>query len=189
MRRRAYLTVVDAVFQRLAIWLAPIMCFTSEEVWQWRFPSETDSVHLQLFPDAPSEWRDDALEGHMHIVREFRSAVSEAIEPLRKADVIGKSLEAGITAPSNDALVKALTAMGISRQETYADPANPNDTLADLLIISECSLSAKADTIEVEDLKAKSGWTKCERSWKYFKGTGDVTPRDAAAVAAFDKGA
>ena len=183
------MTVVDIVFQRLAVWLAPIMCFTAEEVWQWRFPSETDSVHLQLFPDAPSEWRDDSLDTHMGAVREFRSAVSEAIEPLRKADVIGKSLEAGITAPSNDALVKALTALGISRQEVYADPADPNDTLADLLIISECSLSSKAETVEVVDLKAKSGWTKCERSWKYFKGEGEVTARDAAAVAAFDKGA
>jgi isoleucyl-tRNA synthetase len=188
LRRRAYLTVVDLVFRRLAVWLAPIMCFTSEEVWQWRFPSETDSVHLQLFPDAPSEWRNEALAGHIATLRAFRGDVSEAIEPLRKADVIGKSLEAGVTAPASEALVAALTALGISRQEDYADAANPNDTLADILIISECSLSASVDAIDVTDLKSKSGWRKCERSWKYFKAAGDedVTPRDAAAVAAYD---
>ncbi|MEP6342829.1 MAG: isoleucine--tRNA ligase [Maricaulaceae bacterium] len=187
-RRRACRTVMDAIFQRLTTWLAPIMCFTMEEVWQARFPSEDTSVHMELYRAAPKEWLNDSLATHMEAVRAFRSDVSEAIEPLRKADVIGKSLEAGITAPSNDALVKALTAMGISRQEVYADPANPNDTLADLLIISECSLSSKVDAIEVVDLKATAGWTKCERSWKYFQGEGDVTPRDAAAVAAFDAG-
>ena len=187
-RRRACRTVMDAIFQRLTTWLAPIMCFTMEEVWQARFPSEDKSVHMELYRAAPKEWLNDSLATHMEAVRAFRSDVSEAIEPLRKADVIGKSLEAGITAPTNEALTKALTALGVSRQEVYIDPANPNDTLADLLIISEVSLSTKVDAIEVIDLKAKEGWTKCERSWKYFQGEGDVTPRDAAAVVAFDAG-
>ena len=159
-----------------------------EEVWQARFPSDEASVHMELYRAAPKEWLNDGLADHMETVRQFRSDVSEAIEPLRKADVIGKSLEAGVTAPTHEALSKALTALGVSRQEVYIDPADPNDTLADLLIISEVSLSTKVDAIEVVDLKAKAGWTKCERSWKYFQGEGDVTPRDAAAIVAFDAG-
>ena len=188
LRRRAFMTVTDIVFKRLAVWLAPIMCFTVEEVWQWRFPSENGSVHLELFPEAPAEWKNESLAAHMEVIRTFRSDVSEAIEPLRKADVIGKSLEAGIIAPANDALAKALTALEVSRQETYKDPANPDDTLADLLIISDCSLSKNAEAIEVVDLKTKSGWNKCERSWKFFKGVGEITPRDAEALKAFDAG-
>jgi hypothetical protein len=30
-------------------------------------------------------------------------------------------------------------------------------------------------------------YKKCARSWKYFRGEGEITPRDAAAVAALDK--
>ena len=187
-RRRACRTVMDAIFQRLTTWLAPIMCFTMEEVWQARFPSEDASVHMELYRAAPKKWRNDSLAAHMETVRQFRSDVSEAIEPLRKADVIGKSLEAGITAPANDGLTRALTALGVSRQEVYIDPADPNDTLADLLIISEVSLSTKVDAIAVIDLKSNEDWTKCERSWKYFQGEGDVTPRDAAAIVAYDAG-
>jgi len=188
LRRRAHLTVVDAVFRRLAVWLAPIMCFTSEEVWQWRFPSEGGSVHMELFPDAPKEWRNDELAAHMDVLRAFRSEVSETIEPLRKADVIGKSLEAGVTAPMRDDLAAALAAMEVSLDNDYANPAEPLDNLADLLIVSECSLIDGANEITVTDLKGEAGRRKCERSWKYFAPEGDVdiTPRDAAAVAAYD---
>ncbi|HTX50981.1 MAG TPA: isoleucine--tRNA ligase, partial [Caulobacteraceae bacterium] len=37
-RRRATRTVMDAVFERLTIWLAPILAFTMEEAWSTRFP-------------------------------------------------------------------------------------------------------------------------------------------------------
>ena len=120
----------------------------------------------------------------MESVRTFRAKASEAIEPLRKEKVIKSSLEARVTAPSDDALAAALTALSISRQEVYTDPSNPNDTLADYLIISDVELSSKADVMSVGDLKADDSYSKCERSWKYFKGEGDITPRDAAAVAA-----
>jgi len=93
-----------------------------------------------------------------------------------------------VTAPADDALASALKALGITRQEVYADPSNPSDTLADYLIVSDVELSGKATAISIGDLKAETGYSKCERSWKYFKGEGDITLRDAAAVAAFDAG-
>ncbi|MGJ8563744.1 MAG: isoleucine--tRNA ligase [Alphaproteobacteria bacterium] len=187
-RRRACRTVMDAIFMRLATWLAPIMSFTMEEVWQSRFPSEDGSVHLQVFPNTPSEWKNDALAGHMNTVRAFRTSVSETIEPLRKDKIIKSSLEAHVVSPAEDALIKALTALGVTRQDTYAAPADPSDTLADYLIVSACDLSAKAETVSAKSLTDNAAWSKCERSWKYFKADGDadITPRDAAAVKAWD---
>jgi len=185
-RRRACRTVMHYIFERLTTWLAPIMSFTMEEVWQARNPSEDGSVHLELFRECPSEWKDETLAAQMETLRNFRTQTQEAIEPLRKEGVIRSSLEAGVTAPADKDLTKALTALGVSRQEVYADVSNPMDTLADYLIISDCTLSEKAEAFTVEDLKAKAALKKCERSWKYFKGEGDITPRDAAAVAAFD---
>ncbi|WP_026942450.1 isoleucine--tRNA ligase [Hellea balneolensis] len=192
-RRRACRTVIDEVFQRLTTWLAPIMCFTMEEVWQARHPSEDGSVHMELFRDAPDGWLNADIAAKMETVRDFRTQASEAIEPLRKDKVIKSSLEASVTAPATEALTSALSALGITRQETYANPADPSDTLADYLIVSECTLSEKAADVSVADLK-EAGWTKCERSWKYFKpnaavGEGEITPRDAAAVKAFESGA
>ena len=186
LRRRACRTVMDKVFHSLVTRLAPIMCFTMEEVWNTRFPSENDSVHLQLFAKGSESWWDEKLAEQMAVIRTFRTQALETIEPLRRDKVIKSSLEAGVTAPAEAALVSALTALGITRQETYADPANPNDTLADYLIVSACTLSEKADGVSVSDLK-EAGWSKCERSWKYFKGEGYITPRDKAAVKVFEQ--
>ena len=53
LRRRACLTVMDALFHRLVTWLAPMLVFTMEEVWLSRFPGEEESVHLQDFAETP----------------------------------------------------------------------------------------------------------------------------------------
>ena len=140
---------------------------------------------MEVFPDTPSEWKDEALAAHMTTLQDFRDAVNEAIEPLRKEDVIRSSLEAKIVAPAEETLVKALSGMNITRKDVYDNPAEPNDTLADMLIVSDVDLSEKADVISVSSLKEDAAYRKCERSWKYFKPKGDedITPRDAAAVA------
>ncbi len=183
-RRLSYLTVLDALFARLTTWFAPILSFTMEEVWQTRFPNDDWSVHMEVFPDTPEGWKDETLAAHMTTLQEFRDAVNEAIEPLRKEDVIRSSLEAKIVAPAEDALVKALSGMNITRKDVYDNPAEPNDTLADMLIVSDVDLSANVEAISVSSLKEDTAYRKCERSWKYFKPAGDedITPRDSAAI-------
>ncbi len=44
-----------------ALWLAPLLCFTAEEAWLARYPSEDGSVHLEVFPEVSKSWRNDAL--------------------------------------------------------------------------------------------------------------------------------
>ncbi|MGY8958546.1 MAG: isoleucine--tRNA ligase, partial [Alphaproteobacteria bacterium] len=60
--RLATLTVLDAIFNCLTAWFAPILCFTAEEAWLSRTGDTPDnSVHLRQFPDIPADWNDDAL--------------------------------------------------------------------------------------------------------------------------------
>jgi len=184
-RRRACRTVMNEIFLRLTTWLAPIMCFTMEEVWQARFPTEDGSVHLETYPDAPANWQNADIAAAIAEIQAFRDEANDAIEALRKDGSIKSSLEASIRA-GKTRLGGARETLGLSDASDYADPANPSDVLADYLIVSKCQLSVDGDDMLVTDLKAAEGWTKCNRSWKYFQGTGDITARDAAAVAAFD---
>ncbi|WP_298918606.1 isoleucine--tRNA ligase [uncultured Algimonas sp.] len=174
-RRRACRTVMNAIFERLTTWLAPILCFTMEEVWQQLRPGA--SVHLETFRDCPDAWRDDALDAHMATVRMARDAVNEAIEPLRRDKVIKSSLEAAVIAAGPD-LSRSLSALGIDVADRYADPADPSDTLADYLIVSKAEIGQVVSVSDLKDTKAR----KCLRSWKYFEGEGEITPRDAAAI-------
>ena len=92
--RRASLTVLDEVFSCLTAWLAPILCFTIEDVWRARFGEDAASVHLRQFPQVPSDWRDDALGAKWTKIRRLRRVVTGALEIERREKRIGSSLEA-----------------------------------------------------------------------------------------------
>ena len=101
LRRRAARTTLDNLYDCLVKWLAPFLCFTSEEVWLARNPSNDDSIHLQQFPNVHEAWRDDALAEKWSNIRRLRRAVTGALEKERAAKAIGSSLQAHpiVTAP------------------------------------------------------------------------------------------
>ncbi|HTZ76653.1 MAG TPA: isoleucine--tRNA ligase, partial [Stellaceae bacterium] len=109
-RRRAVRTVMDRAFECLTAWLAPILCFTAEEAWLARHPSDTGSVHLTLFPDLPPDWRNDALAHKWERVREIRRVVTGALEVARAEKKIGASLQADPILYVHDPADRALLA-------------------------------------------------------------------------------
>ncbi|NRD88237.1 isoleucine--tRNA ligase, partial [Sphingopyxis sp. BSNA05] len=128
-KRMAYRTVMDILFHALTRYIAPVLVFTAEEIWQSRFPDENDSIHLKEWPDFkalttghPSEgwdpnqstsgldpslrWGDDEVE-KWNLVRDAREKVTEAIEPLRREKTIRSSLEAEVVYPMADLPISA----------------------------------------------------------------------------------
>jgi isoleucyl-tRNA synthetase len=115
LTRRAYRTVLDTLFHALVRWLAPVLVFTTEEVWGTRFP-DAGSVHLLEWPILfPGEGRGPgrgeaavpaALDPGLRRgtdwsqLRALRTQVTERIEPLRRDKVLGSSLEAEVTVPN-----------------------------------------------------------------------------------------
>jgi isoleucyl-tRNA synthetase len=98
LRRRAARTVLDHLHRCLTLWLAPVLCFTAEEAWCARF-GEQDSVHLQLYPELPAAWRDDALAARWEQIRAVRRRITVPIEDARKSGTLGASLQAAVTLP------------------------------------------------------------------------------------------
>ncbi|MCL6742103.1 isoleucine--tRNA ligase [Sphingomonas sp. RB56-2] len=136
-KRRAYRTVLDILFEALVRWASPVLVFTAEEVWGTRYP-DSGSVHLLEWPLIDTDWREDrGLFAKWSELRSLREQVTEAIEPLRRDKVIGSSLEAQVTVPSD------------------ADPA----LLAELFIVSSVK---RGDALAV----TKSGFHKCGRCWR-----------------------
>nr|MBA3898180.1 isoleucine--tRNA ligase [Sphingomonadaceae bacterium] len=112
LKRRAYRTVLDTLFHALVRWAAPVLVFTSEEVWATRFP-DTGSVHLLEWPELPSPRHPrfrggDELGVKWERIREMRSVVTENIEPMRREKKLGSSLEANVTVRVADASTIAM---------------------------------------------------------------------------------
>ncbi|RIV81764.1 isoleucine--tRNA ligase [Aurantiacibacter xanthus] len=96
LERRAYRTVLDVLFHALVRYAAPVLVFTAEEVWGTRYPT-SGSVHLLEWPEVPAVEADMA---RWETIRETRAEALERIEPLRREKVIGSSLQAEVTVPT-----------------------------------------------------------------------------------------
>jgi isoleucyl-tRNA synthetase len=106
-RRRAARTTIDALFNHLTTWLAPLLVFTMEEAWTTRYGLD-DSVHLHRFLQTPPEWKNEALIETWDRVRDLRRVMTGALELRRAAKEIGSSLEANPTLYVQDAKDAAL---------------------------------------------------------------------------------
>ena len=180
--RKSCLTVLDQLFRCTVTWLAPMLCFTAEEAWCERYRSGETSVHLELFPDVPKTWRNDALAEKWSKVRLARRVVTGAIEIERAGKRIGSSLEADpIVHVSDPELFEALVGIDlaeicITSAATLADDAGP----AGAFRLPE----APGVAVVVNLAEGR----KCARSWKISHAVGsdpqypDVTPRDAQAL-------
>ena len=130
MERRAYRTVLDTLFHALVRYAAPVLVFTSEEVWGTRFP-ESGSIHLETWRDLP-DWRDDDLSERFAALRTLREDVMEAIEPLRREKIVRSGLEADVTVPADrvpegfsDAdLAEAFITASVTRSDSAAVTAS-----------------------------------------------------------------
>jgi len=184
--RKAALTVIDEIFRCTVVWLAPMLCFTAEEAWLSRYPGEESSVHLELFPDIPADYRNDALAEKWRKVRNVRRAVTGALEVERANKRIGSSLEAAPLVYVSDVdLFGALVDID----------------LAEVCITSAATLiegEGPAEAFRLDEVKGVAvvpklaEGRKCARSWKISSAVGsdpdypDVTPRDAQALREWD---
>ncbi|MCS6779430.1 MAG: isoleucine--tRNA ligase [Geminicoccaceae bacterium] len=159
-RRRAARTVLDALFDCLTAWLAPVLVFTAEEAWLVRHPGEAESVHLRLFPELPASWRDDALAARFERIRAIRRVITGALEIERKEKRIGASLEA---APL----------LYLPRAEDRALLAEVD--MAELAITSGLEIVAEPppaqafvleDVAEVGVVPRRASGRKCVRCWQ-----------------------
>jgi isoleucyl-tRNA synthetase len=185
-KRKAALETIEQIFRCACVWLAPLLCFTAEEAWLARYPSEEGSVHLETFPAIAKSWRNDALAAEWEQIKRVRRVVTGALEIERANKRIGSSLEA---APrvyvSDDELLSALEGVDFAEvcitsgiEVIEGEPPEGAFTLPDV------------PGVGVVPRKAEG--TKCARSWRFTDDVGsdpdypELSARDAAAVREFD---
>ncbi len=168
LRRRAARTVLDHVFDCLARWLAPVLCFTAEEAWLARHGADAGaSVHLELWPDLPAVWRDPGLGEKWTRIRELRRVVTGAIELERAQKRLGSSLQADVEIVADPAFIAALA--GVDLPEvciTSAGTIAAGTTLDDAFTL--------ADVPGVFVRVRRAAGEKCQRCWRILSEVGSV---------------
>jgi isoleucyl-tRNA synthetase len=167
--RRSAQSAMYRIIDAFARWIAPVMSFTADEIWQY-LPgdrhenvlfSTTAEIDELLPPDGEYRLADGPL---MQELLSLRESVSKALEPMRADGKIGASLAAE---------VEAYADLNIEALEAHPGIA---DELRFLFITSSFSLqplaSRPAEAIRAEDSDAwifarPSGHSKCVRCWHY----------------------
>ena len=185
LRRRACRTVLNALFERLTLWLAPIMTFTCEEAHAARFPDAPANLFRTL-DDVPAAWRNDAEAERWGRIETVLSVVTAALEEKRRDKAIGSALEAAphvyIHDPALLAAFDDIDAAEVFRTSQAILSAAPAP--ADAFSLPEIA------SVAVEFARAEG--KKCQRSWRILPEVGsdprypDLSLRDADAVAEWD---
>jgi isoleucyl-tRNA synthetase len=185
LRRRACRTVMASIFERLTIWMSPVLAFTMEEAWRARFP-EAGANALRAFPLTPEAWRNDAEADRWGKVQTVTRVVTGALEIERREKRLGSALEAAPRVHiANPDLLTAFDAL---------DAAEVFRTSQAELLSGEGPADAfhldGAPGVSVEPARALG--RKCARSWRILPEVGedprypDLSLRDADAVALWD---
>lgn len=168
--RRSTQTTLYTVLNTLVRLCAPILAFTTEEVWPHMPESKAgESVHLCEFLDLPPEYENNELAATWDELLVLRRQVLKELEGARMEKVIGNSLEARV-----ELKAKGRAAELLKRYQ---------EQLADIFIVSQVSLNLLADDENGSDdnpelkieVKPASG-NKCNRCWCYSK---ELTTADA----------
>ncbi len=150
-KRKNCVTVLNIILESLLKWFAPILVFTTEEIYSL-VDKKSESIHESNFVKIPKKWENDKLNEKWSNLFKIKQVANVAIEEKRTNKEIGSSLEAEIKLSINKEKFKLL-----------------NDIdLAEYFIVSkaEKKLSEK-DEIKIEVNKAKGN--KCERCWKILE--------------------
>jgi isoleucyl-tRNA synthetase len=185
LRRRACRTVMDLAFERLTIWLAPLLAFTMEEAWSTRFPTAGPNA-LRVFPPTPEAWRNEAEATRWERIERVTAVVTGALEVERREKRLGGALEAAPRVHIAD--------MDLLAAFDGLDPAEVFRTSQAALVAGPGPGNAfrleGVPRVAVEPIKAEG--RKCARSWRILPEVGgradypDLSLRDADAVACWD---
>jgi isoleucyl-tRNA synthetase len=167
--RRSAQTAAWQIGEALVRLLAPIMSFTTEEIWPYlpKVEGREESVHLAHFPaavdilgDGTVEQDEKQLQDWTNL-RHIRDNVLKVLEDERNAKLIGTGLEAQVIVSASGDLYSLL--------KRY------KSILRYLFIVSSVSLEeskGSTTTGAVYGVKKADG-QKCERCWNYSTHVGE----------------
>ena len=177
-RRRSCQTVLKIAIDNLARAIAPVLCHTAEDIWQY-LPYKTPykSVFEAGWLLVEEKWRNPELAEFWSALRQLRTDVNKVLEQARIEKMIGSSLEAkALIHIPHKQLGDAIKAFNPVK-------GNGIDELRYLLLTSQVELLDSAQglqglkyTAQTEDwgiAVVKADGEKCDRCWNYSTYVGE----------------
>ena len=142
-------------------WFAPILSFTTEEIFQIINVEKKSSIHLENFPKIPKEWENKKLFEKWEKLKIIRSVVNAGIEVKRssKTKEIGSSLEADIEIYLGEEYLELVKDINLSEYFITSKAIVKNMMVDDKIFKLN-------DIPNVGVIVRKAKGEKCSRCWK-----------------------
>ncbi len=158
-KRKICTNLLGLTLDILLKWLAPILSFTTEEIFQIINVGQNSSIHLENFPKIPANWENKKLSEKWEKLKIIRSVVNAGIEVKRSSKDIGSSLEADIEIYLGEEYLKLVKDINLSEyfitSRASVKKMIDNDKIFKLNDISNVGV-----------LVQKAKGEKCSRCWK-----------------------
>ena len=166
VKRKSTIKFLNIILSILLRWFAPILSFTTEEIYFLSKIDTNESIHLEKFLDIPTKWYNKDLYLKWTELIKIRNKCNSSMELKRASKEIGSSLEANLTINLTNKLIEL--SKGIDFAElcitSGAEIEKINDNKSEEIVIK---------TIKAEGQKCPVCWkinTKpCERHFSSFK--------------------
>lgn len=172
LARRSCQSALYMIAECLVRWIAPILSFTAQEVWEV-MPGKRDEFVFTAtwFEQENLKALDENSKfnsAYWERILAFRDEVNRAIEQVRNEGAIGGSLEAEVKVYASGDLAKDLQALGEELRFVL---------ITSKVTVSEDAIPEGVNTVELNGSKVglvvtKSAAQKCERCWHYEDGVG-----------------
>ncbi|HJO77124.1 MAG TPA: isoleucine--tRNA ligase [Pelagibacteraceae bacterium] len=161
-KRQICINLLSLTLDMLLKWLAPILSFTTEEIFQILNKDNNLSIHLETFPNIPAKWENIKLFQKWDKLKTIRNVTNAAIEIKRASKEIGSSLEADIQVYLDKKYLEVSSGVDLSEyfitSKAEAKPMTEDDNFFKLENIENIKVLVK---------KAKG--EKCSRCWKILE--------------------
>ena len=168
-RRRSAQAAMFRMADGLARFMAPLLVFTGDEIYESLHKSEPGAVHEREFPARVSP--DLAVLDIWKPLLTARDTVLKTLETSRAAKTIASSLEADLVLTGSAAVLAPLRAHA-------ALPAPFPGNLANLFIVSAVSLEEAPGQPELSVRVRRAEGRKCSRCWTYSTAARTLEPSD-----------
>ncbi|MBR1690932.1 MAG: isoleucine--tRNA ligase [Oscillibacter sp.] len=177
-KRRSAQTALFLILDTVTKLMAPILCFTADEIWLSMPHRSEDDGRNVLFNDMNAPFTQYALSEEEMLrwstLIQLRNGVNAALESARAEKKIGKALEARVV----------LVTDGPAAESTLARTKDAfEDQWADLFIVSDVAVSedaalyaqgAETGLAGVRVTVESAPGAKCQRCWKQLTSVGTV---------------
>jgi len=170
--RRSAQTALYHISEALCRWIAPILSFTANDLWQAMPGERSDSVLLEnWYADLTELAADEKMDMEFwQTILEIRSSVSKELEPLRADKTIGSSLDAEVTLYVDSELKNTLEML---KEELRFVLITSNATLKDISTADDNCIEANIDSGKTINIKVSaSDHVKCVRCWHHREDVG-----------------